>query len=115
MDSGVISLQLSEQLPEGVATLARILEKGIMDGSIEPFHRKIRAQNGMIQNDGSRSLSPQEILRMDWFCDNIHGHIPTFEEILPMSQAMVRELGIYRDTLPPQKEDCLCRSCCKTV
>ena len=107
MDSGVISLQLSEQLPEGVATLARFLEKGIMDGSIEPFRRKIRAQNGMIHNDGSRSLSPQEILRMDWLCDNIHGHIPTFEEILPMSQAMVRELGIYRDTLPPQKEDCL--------
>ena len=107
MDSGVIGLQLSEQIPEGVATLAKILEKGIIDGSIEPFRRKILAQDGTVMNDGSRSLSPQEILHMDWLCENVHGQIPDFDQILPMSQAMVRELGIYRDSLAPQKEGSL--------
>ena len=41
---------------------------------------------------------------MDWLCDNVIGTIPTFEEILPMSQTLVRELGIYRDSIPVVKE-----------
>ena len=36
--------------------------------------------------------------------DNVIGSIPPFEEILPISQNMVRELGIYRDQIPPEKE-----------
>ena len=107
MDSGVISLQLSEHLPEGVRVLARMLEKGIIDGSIAPFHRRIVAQDGTVKNDGSQDLSPQDLLRMDWLCENVNGQIPDFEQILPMSQAMVRELGIYRETLAPQEEGAL--------
>ena len=30
--------------------------------------------------------------------------IPPFEEILPIAQKMVRQLGIYRDSIPPEKE-----------
>ena len=36
-------------------------------------------------------------------CDNIVGSIPTFDQILPISQQMVRELGIYRDKLPQRR------------
>ena len=42
---------------------------------------------------------------MDWLLSNVDGTIPSFEEILPYSQNMVRELGIYRDQIPPEKED----------
>ena len=41
---------------------------------------------------------------MDWLCGNIVGSIPSFQEILPVSQNMVRELGIYRDRIPAQEE-----------
>jgi hypothetical protein len=41
---------------------------------------------------------------MDWLCDNVIGSIPQFEEILPYSQNMVRELGVYRDRIPAEKE-----------
>ena len=41
---------------------------------------------------------------MDWLCENIVGEIPTFDQILPMSRTMVRELGIYRDSIPAAKE-----------
>ena len=30
--------------------------------------------------------------------------VPTFDEILPMSRTLVRELGVYRDQLPAIKE-----------
>jgi hypothetical protein len=41
---------------------------------------------------------------MDWLCDNISGEIPSFDQLLPISQGLVRELGIYRDSIPALKE-----------
>ena len=45
-----------------------------------------------------------ELLKMDWLCENVVGTIPAFDELLPHAQQMVRELGIYRDQLPAVKE-----------
>ena len=104
MDSGVIDVTLSQNLPAGLRQLAWILRKGLQRGAIDPFKRLLVDQKGRIVNDGSRSLSAEELLHMDWLCDNVEGSIPTFDQILPYSQTMVRELGIYRDQIPPEKE-----------
>ena len=104
MDSGVIGLNLSDKLPEGVRQMAKLLQKGLEDGAIDPFHRRIVAQDGSVKNDGTHCFTPPEMLHMDWLCDNVIGSIPPFEEILPISQNMVRELGIYRDKIPSEKE-----------
>ena len=104
MDSGVIDVTLSKHLPEGLRQLAWILRKGMQNGTIDPFKRLLVAQDGTIKNDGSRSLTPEELLHMDWLCNNVEGSIPPFEDILPYSQAMVRELGVYRDSIPKKKD-----------
>ena len=104
MDSGVIDVKLSDKLPEGIRTLAELLRKGLQSGKIDPFFRQIRAQDGSIKNDGTRTLTPDEILHMEWLCDNIDGTIPGFDEILPISRAMVRALGVYKDEIPAEKE-----------
>ena len=105
MDSGVIGVEYSDRLPEGVRQMAMLLEKGLRESTLDPFMRKIIAQDGTVKNDGTRRLTPEAILRMDWLCENVIGQIPSFEEILPYSQAMVRELGIYRDSIPTEKEN----------
>ena len=102
--SGVIDVELSDRLPTGVATLAGILRKGFCTKTLDPFRRKIIAQDGTVKNDGTRTLTPEELLNMDWLCENITGEIPSFDQILPMSQSIVRELGIYRDSIPALKE-----------
>ena len=107
MDSGVIDVELDEHIPEGLLALARILRRGITDGTIDPFRRRIVAQDGSVKNDGSRSLSPDEVLRMDWLCENVEGHIPGFDEIEPFARPIVRQLGIYRDSIPVEKEGAL--------
>ena len=104
MDSGVIGLNISDRLPEGVMKLAQHLERSIVNHTFDPFARKIIAQDGTVKNDGTTTFTPDELLHMDWLCENVQGSIPSFEEILPMSQAIVRELGIYRDSLPAVKE-----------
>jgi hypothetical protein len=75
-----------------------------MNGTIDPFRRRIIAQDGTVKNDGSRGLTPDEVLRMDWLCENVEGHIPGFEELEPFARPMARQLGIYRDKIPVQKE-----------
>ena len=107
MDSGVIDISLSDKLPAGVRILAEMLRKEMQERTLAPFRRKLVAQDGSIKNDGSRRLTPDELLRMDWLCENVIGTIPTFDEILPMSRSIVRELGIYKDQIPVIKETSL--------
>ena len=83
------------------------LRKEMRERTLDPFRRKLLTQDGRLINDGSRRLSPDELLRMDWLCHNITGSIPTFDEILPMSRSIVRELGIYKDQIPAIKETVL--------
>ena len=104
MDSGVIGLSLSDKLPAGVRQMAKLLQRNMADGSLDPFFRRIVSQDGQVRNDGSRTFTPGQLLHMDWLCDNVIGEIPPFEDILPVSRRMVRELGVYKDTIPPEKE-----------
>ena len=105
MDSGALDVELSEQLPEGVRGLGEILKRELAAGTLHPFQIPIRDQNGLVRNDGSRDLSPEEIMGMDWLCENVEGEIPPFEDLLPASREMTRLLGVYRDSLPPEKEE----------
>ncbi len=102
LDSGVIGLKLSDRLPQGVRQMANMLYVAVKRGYIDPFCRKITAQDGTVKNDGTAGFSSEQILRMDWLCDNVIGTIPSFEEIQPISRKMVQELGIYRDKIPAE-------------
>ena len=44
-------------------------------------------------------------MKISWLNENIEGIIPTFDELLPRSQNLVRLLGIYRDSIPPKTEE----------
>ncbi len=103
-NSGAIAAEAGEALPDGVAALTDILRRGITEGTVLPFHRKIRSQDGAVRNDGNHWFSPEEILYMDWLCDAVEGRIPPFEELDERSKAIVRLQGLYRDSIPPEKE-----------
>ena len=42
---------------------------------------------------------------MDWLLDNVEGSIPSFNEILPVSQQLVRLLGLERNEILPTPEE----------
>ena len=105
MSSGVIDVEFSDLVPEGVRSLAEFLMREIREGRFDPFARRITAQDDTLKNDGSHGLSPLELVRMDWLCDSVEGRIPSFDELAPISQPLVRELGVYRESIPPEKEE----------
>ena len=98
LDSGVIGMDISARLPQGVRQMANLLYVAVKRGYIDPFGRKIVAQDGSIKNDGTILFSPEQILRMDWLCENVIGRIPVLGEILPECYKVMQEIGIYRDT-----------------
>ena len=87
--------------------LGNALSAALRKDEILPFVRRIVAQDGSVKNDGSRNFTADELLRMDWLCDNVEGHIPEFSEIMSRAQALVREQGIYLDRIPKKKEGAL--------
>jgi len=102
--SGVVGLDFMDKLPEGTKALANILKAGIKNGTVDPFLRKVVSQEGVVHNDGTKTLSTAEILQMDWLCDNVIGTIPEFDSLSEKAKVITRLQGIYRDTIPPQKE-----------
>ena len=104
MSSGVVSVQLSDDLPDGVQSLAKMLMEGISSDFIHPFRTRITDQSGNLRNDGSRDFTVAELMQMDWLCDSVDGRIPAFDELIPESRNTVRLLGLYRDEILPEKE-----------
>ena len=104
MSSGVIDVMLDDCLPEGVKVLAQALRRELQSGQLSPFDRSFSTQDGRLINAGGGKLSIDEILHMDYLCSCVSGHIPSFDEILPMARSMVRLQGVYRDQIPPEQE-----------
>ena len=105
MSSGVIDVTLNPNLSEGSKHLSHILRQGLMSGTIDPFHTRMVDQAGEVRNEGERSFSAEDVMNMDWLLDNVEGAIPAFEDILPVSQQLVRLLGLKRNEILPTPEE----------
>lgn len=104
--NGVVGLQWAHNIPEGTKALAELLLEGIRHGTVNPFLRKVVSQDNTIRNDGTNIFTPEEILHMNWLCDNVIGGLPGFESLSAKAQEITRLQGIYRDRIPPQKNSC---------
>ena len=105
LDSGVVDIKCSDGIPVSMAELVDILKRGVSSGALSPFRRRITAKDGSVINDGERWMSPEEILKIDWLEESVDGSIPSFDELLPIAKPIVRLLGIYRDKIPPDKDE----------
>ena len=71
-----------------------MLKSGIRSGTLDPFARKIIDQQGNLRNDGSRTFTPMELLKMDWLCENVVGEFPAYEDLLPDAKNLVDLMGL---------------------
>ena len=102
MDSGVLDVHFAPGLPDGVYSLGRMLKMGVTARSVLPFQTRIVDRDGTLRNDGTRDFTPEELIKMDWFCENVEGSIPGFEELRLGSRDLVRTQGLYRKYLLPE-------------
>ena len=96
MSAGVVDVICSRNLPIGTQRLVDLLKKTICRGEFNPFTGILYSQDGVIQSDPYRNLSPEEIVTMDWLAENIVGHIPTEDELLENALPLFSQQGIEK-------------------
>ncbi|XCP84102.1 BMP family ABC transporter substrate-binding protein [Roseburia hominis] len=96
MSSDVVDVICSQNLPIGTKRLVDLLKKTISIGEFNPFSGILYSQNGVVQDDPNRELSPEEIVTMDWLAENIIGSIPKKEELQEQAKAVVSQQGIEK-------------------
>ena len=105
LDSGVVEFRLGEALPEGVRFMAEMMKDSLIHGAVSPFRCHIEDRDRVLRNDGTAEFSPEELIGMTWFCDNVLCTIPPYDALRPEDRKLVRLLGLYREHLPPELEN----------
>ncbi len=96
MSEGVIDVVFSKYLPVGLNRLADLLKTSISAEAFDPFAGILYSQAGVVQNDPVRSLSPEEIMTMDWLAENVIGSIPPGEELKEQAKPVMKQQGVKK-------------------
>ena len=94
MSAGIVDVICSGSLPRGTERLIELLKKTICQGEFNPFSGALYSQNGVIQEEKEKTLTPEKIITMDWLCDNVIGRIPKMSELTDHAKPVVLEQGI---------------------
>ena len=96
MSAGVIDVICSNRLPIGTKRLVELLKATISTDMFNPFSGILYSQNGVVSNDVNRSLSPEEIMTMDWLARNVIGTIPKVEELKEQAEPVIKQQGVIK-------------------
>lgn len=94
MSSGVVDVICSQNLPVGTKRLVDLLKNTICLGKYNPFSGVLYSQNGIIREHPEDTLSPEEIIKMDWLAENIIGTIPEPEELTEQAKPVLSQQGL---------------------
>lgn len=97
MSAGVIDVEFSRKLPIGTKRLIELLKETICRGEFNPFSGELYSQDGIVQDDPERSLTPEEIVTMDWLAENVIGHIPTQDELREDAIPLFAQQGLDKN------------------
>ena len=94
LSSNAVQVNFSDQVPKGTRRLLDILEQGIREKHFPVFAGPIYDQEGVLRVPEGESLSPIQIVQMDYLVQNVVGSIPKPEELNPEAQALVEISGV---------------------
>lgn len=96
MSAGVIDVVCSQHLPIGTKRLVELLKTAICSESFNPFSGILYSQTGIVVDDPEKSLSPEEIMSMDWLAENVIGSIPKKEDMKEHAAPVVDQQGVLK-------------------
>jgi hypothetical protein len=74
--------------------MVELLKQSISSGQFNPFSGALYSQTGMVQDEGAGSLSPEEVMGMDWLEESIIGRIPMMEELTEQAKPVILQQGL---------------------
>lgn len=97
MSAGVIDVICSKNIPTETKRLMELLKQSIVSQQFSPFSGVLYSQNGMVQGDPKRSLTPEEIITMDWLAENVVGIIPKTEDLQEQAKPVTLQQGVNKE------------------
>ena len=97
MSEGVVDVICSKYLPNGTKRLVDLLKTTICSETFNPFSGILYSQTGVVSDDPDGSLTPEEIMTMDWLADNIIGRIPAKEELKEQAEPVIDQQGVKKE------------------
>ncbi|MBQ6621882.1 MAG: BMP family ABC transporter substrate-binding protein [Mogibacterium sp.] len=94
MISGVVDLELSDDLPPYTRRLVEILRSDILSGSMNPFDGELRSQDGTVRRRADEPLTSMDIILMDWLHENVIGEIPEAAALTDTAREAVKVSGV---------------------
>lgn len=94
MSAGVVDIEYAPALPLTARRFADFFRNSFISGSATPFLTPFYTQRGEMVGAGQKSLTLEEIIRMDYLVDNVVGRIPSYQELSPMGKATVDIAGV---------------------
>ncbi len=94
MISGVVDIELAEDLSPYTKQLVGILRRDIINGIMNPFDGELRSQDGLVRRADDEPLSSMDVITMNWLCENIIGEIPPDEALTDQGRATVSVSGV---------------------
>ncbi len=94
MSAGVVDFICSPKVPVKTRQLVEFMQHQIMEGGFTPFSGVLYSQEGIVQSDENRSLSPEEIINMRWLADNVKGSLPRWNKLNEDAKAVVEVQGV---------------------
>lgn len=96
MSAGVLDLRITGRLPYQSAKMISLVRRGLIDGRMDPFEGELHSQEGIVQSAGKGRLRPEDIIAMDWLCDNIIGTVPPYHSLKPSAKDLAETSGVSR-------------------
>jgi basic membrane lipoprotein Med (substrate-binding protein (PBP1-ABC) superfamily) len=94
MISGVVDIELADDLSPYTRQLVNILRSDIISGSMNPFDGELRSQEGLIRHEDDATLTSKEIITMNWLNENVIGEIPDDWTLTDEGRQTVKVSGI---------------------
>ncbi len=89
ISSEILDLIVSGNVPVGVRTLVDIIRRDMFQEELHPFQGEIILQDGSVIGEEGSTLSPEQIITMDWYVENAVGEHPVFENFSEEAQSLI--------------------------
>lgn len=102
ISSDIIDLIVSPRLPAGIRTLVDVMRKEIFTEQYHVFRDEITLQDGSVIGEMGSSLSPEQVITMEWYVENVVGDLPNIENLTEEAKEL---LEAQKGLLPVSSEN----------
>lgn len=94
LSAKVVDIICSNKLPAATLRLVAVFKDLMKKNEFQPFEGVLYDQNNELRNEASETMTPDELMKMNWLLDNVIGEIPEIEALREEAKSIVELKGV---------------------